>query len=93
MNSNPSMGGKPIRTTAAFYEMCGRIEMSLECLVQDFAYNPDRADNKPPIYVSVLGIDLDDHEAFMDNNKRPGGNDEVKPKHPAMNIQLAEGQK
>ncbi len=22
MNSDPSMGGKPIRTTAAFYEMC-----------------------------------------------------------------------
>ncbi len=53
----------------------------------------DRADNKPPIYISVLGIDLDDHEAFMDDNKQPGGRDEVKPKHPAMNIQLGKGQK
>ncbi len=92
-NGDPSMGGQVIRNTAAFYEMCRRIEVSLECLPQDFGYDPDRADNKPPIYVSVMGIDLDDHEAFMFNNKRPGGKDEVKPKHLAVNVQLAEGQK
>ncbi len=59
-NSDPSLGRQPIRTTAAFYEMCGQIETSLECLPQDFGYRPDRAENKPPIYVSVQGIDLDD---------------------------------
>ncbi len=68
-NGDPSTAGQPIRNTAAFYEMCRWIEASLECLPQDFGYNPDRADNKPAIYVSVMGIDLDDHEAFMDDNK------------------------
>ncbi len=73
--------------------MCTQIEASLESLVHDFGYNPDRAENKPPIYVSMMGIDLDDHETFMDENKWPVGIDEVRPKHPAMNIQLGEGQK
>ncbi len=68
-NSDPSMGGQVIRGTAAFYEMCRQIEASLECLPQDFGHDPDWADNKPAIYVSMMGIDLDDHEAFMDNNK------------------------
>ncbi len=68
-NSDPSMGGQPIRNTAAFYEMCERIEGSLERLPQDFGYDPDRAENKPPIYLSVQGIDLDDHKTFMDENR------------------------
>ncbi len=68
-NGDPSTGGQVIRGTAAFYEICGCIKVSLESLPQDFSYNPDRAENKPAIYVSMLGIDLDDHEAFMDNNK------------------------
>ncbi len=68
-NGDPSTGGQPIRNTAAFYEMCERIEGSLQKLLQDFGYDPDLGDNKPPIYISVQGIDLDYHEAFMDPNK------------------------
>ncbi len=60
---------------------------------QDFGYNPDQADNKLAIYVSVLGIDLDDHEVFMDDDKWPGGTHPVKLKHPVMNMELSEGQK
>ncbi len=91
-NGDPSLGGKVIRGTAPFYDACKCISASLDFLPQDFGYDPDQVDNKPAIYVSVLGIDLDDHEAFMDDSKRPGGRDEVKPKHPAMNVELAEGQ-
>ncbi len=40
-NGDPSMGGNPIRGTAAFYEMCGHIKTSMECLPQDFGYDPD----------------------------------------------------
>ncbi len=86
------MGGNDIRGSAPFYEALERIKASLDFLPQDFGCNPDRVDNKPAIYVSVLGIDLDYHEAFMDENKRPGGQTPVKSKHPAMNIELAEGQ-
>ncbi len=53
--------------------MCERIAASLDFLLQDFGYSPNQAENKPAIYVNVLGIDLDDHEAFKDNNKRLGG--------------------
>ncbi len=68
------------------------IKASMDFLLQDFGYNPDRVDNKPAIYVSVLGIDLDDHEAFMDEKKWPGGNNPVKSKDPVGNIDLVEGQ-
>ncbi len=34
-NGDPSMGGKVISGTAAFYEMCGHIEVSLDFLPQD----------------------------------------------------------
>ncbi len=68
-HSAPTSQAQPTWNTAAFYEMCSRIEVSLELLPQDFEYYPDQAENKPPIYVSVLGIDLDDHGAFMDENK------------------------
>ncbi len=91
-NGDPSLGEKVIRGTASFYKACERISASLDILPQDFGYNPDHMENKLAIYVSVMGIDLDDHEAFMDDNKQPGGRDQVKPKHPAMNIKLAEGQ-
>ncbi len=39
-----------------------------------------------------MGIDLDDHEAFMEENKWPGGTNPVKSKHPAMNMDLVKGQ-
>ncbi|MCP4600187.1 MAG: hypothetical protein GY847_06570, partial [Proteobacteria bacterium] len=92
-NSDPNLKGQPIWNTATFFKMCSWIETSLESLPQDFGYYPDRVENKPHIYVSVLGIDLDDHTEFMDDDKRPGGSNEVKPKHPAMNVQLGEGQR
>ncbi len=91
-NGDPSLGGKAIRGTAPFCEAMECISASLDFLLQDFGYNPDQADNKPAIFVSALGIDLDDHEAFMDDDKWPGGSNEVNSKHPAMNIELAEGQ-
>ncbi len=72
-NGDPCMGGSVIRGTAAFYKMCGRIKASLECLPQDFGYDPDRGEYKTAIYVNMMGIDLDDHEAFMDLEKRPEG--------------------
>ncbi len=68
-NGDPSIGGNVIRGTASFYEMCERISVSLDFLPQDFGYDPDQAENKSAIYVSVMGIDLDDHEAFMDDAK------------------------
>ncbi len=93
MNSDPSLGGNVIRGTVPFYDALECISASLDFLPQDFGYNPDQVNNKPAIYVSVLGIDLDDHKVFMDDNKRPGGATPVKSKHPVMNIELAEGQK
>ncbi len=92
-NGDPSLGGNVIRGTAPFYDTLECISASLDFLSQDFSYNPDRVDNKPDIYVSVLGIDLDDHEAFMDENKRPEGVTSVKSKHLAMNIELVGSQK
>ncbi len=92
MNSDPSMGGKVISETATFYEMCERLDKIIDWLPQDFCYKPDRKENKPCIYVSAHGIDLDDHEAFMDPEKRPGGKNPVNPKHPVMNVQLADEQ-
>ncbi len=92
-NGDPSLGGKVIRGTAPFYEALQHISMSMDFLPQDFGYDPDQADNKLAIYVSVLGIDLDDHDAFMDDNKWLGGENAVKLKHPAMTMEVAEGQK
>ncbi len=52
-NGDPSLGGKVIRGTAPFYEVCKCISASLDFLPQDFGHDPDEADNKPAIYISV----------------------------------------
>ncbi len=92
-NGDPNLGGNVIRGTVPFYKVLKHISVSLDFLPQDFGYNPDQVDNKLAIYVSVLGIDLGVHEAFMDENKRPEGTTPVKSKHPAMNIKLVGSQK
>ncbi len=91
-NGDPSLGGGIIKGTAQFYKAVERLSASIDFLLQDFGYNPDHKEHKPAIYVSVKGIDLDDHEVFMDNDKRPGGSNPVRSKHPVMNISLGEGQ-
>ncbi len=74
-NGDPSLGGNVI---LLFGRLCHSMQHSNAskrawtfCCrpgLFDFGYDPDRADNKPVIYVSVHGIDLDDHEAFMEEN-------------------------
>ncbi len=68
-NGDPSLGGGVIKGTVQFYKVVECLKVSIDFLLQDFGFNPDHKERKPTIYVSVKGIDLDDHEAFMDNKK------------------------
>ncbi len=92
MNSDPSLGGGVIRGTALFYDAIEHLKASIDFLLHKFGYDPDHMDCKPAIYVSVKGFDLDEHDAFMDEVKRPGGNNPVKSNHPVMNIELGKDQ-
>ncbi len=91
-NGDPILGGGIIRGTAQFYDVTEHLKASINFLPQDFGRNPDWKDCKPTIYVSVKGIDLDQHDAFMDENKRPGSSNPVRSKHPVMKVELGKDQ-
>ncbi len=92
MNGDPSFSGGVIRGTVLFYDAVECIKASMDFLLQDFGCNPENVDCKLAIYLSVLGIDLDEHDAFMDEDRRPGGSNPVRSKHPVMNNELGKGQ-
>ncbi len=68
-NSNLRLGSRVISGTALFYDIVKHLKASIDFLLQDFGHDPDHMDCKPAIYVSVKGIDLDEHEVFMDEKK------------------------
>ncbi len=69
-NGDSRFGGKVISSTGGLHDTIATIDEHINQPLQDHSIRPDRQQNRPPIYVSVKGIDLADHAMFMDFDKR-----------------------